>query len=220
MSIEIKICGFTNADDLKAAADLGVEYVGFVIFPGSPRCISPVMLSRIVEKSGCQARRIGVFVNEGREFVERIARDCGLHAVQLHGDEPPEAYADFPVRVWRAAWFKEEAFVPNPTKWKVDRFVYDATVMGKYGGTGRTADWGKASEFARAYPTMLAGGLEAGNVADAIATVRPIGVDAVSSLEVVPGRKDREKMKKFVEAVRRVDVSGSMSAVPTGGAAQ
>ncbi|MBA4387148.1 MAG: N-(5'-phosphoribosyl)anthranilate isomerase [Verrucomicrobia bacterium] len=203
MRVEIKICGCTNADDVNAAIDNGADYIGFVIYPGSPRCISPVMVTKILGKVGRKVKAVGVFVNERREFVERITGDCGLFAVQLHGNENPDDFAGMQVPVWRAVWMKGAEYEPLPSKWHVERYVLDATVPGKYGGTGNTADWSKIGDFVKACPVMLAGGLSPSNVESAIRLLRPLGVDVVSGIEAVPGRKDHAKMKSFFDAVKK-----------------
>lgn len=195
---EIKICGLTNDADAAAALKLGADYLGFVLYAGSPRGISAGKLALILDKLDSNARAIGVFVNRPRNEVEKIAVDCGLYAVQIHGDEDPRDFADMPLFLWRAVRLDHGKCTPRPESWPVQRYVIDATVPGQYGGTGVPADWAEASKLARRHPVMLAGGLTPANVADAVRIVKPVGVDVASGVEAAPGRKDHTKLAAFV----------------------
>lgn len=202
--IEIKICGMTSVDDVNAAIEMGADYVGFVMYPRSPRRISAMMVARILDRTrNAQGRAVGVFINEPRKHVEQVARDLKLRAVQLHGDEDTEEFRDMPVPVWRSVSAIDEELLPDPGEWDVERYVFDAPGLGRYGGTGRKADWKKAAAFARRNPVMLAGGLRPENVADAISVVAPAGIDVSSGVELKPGVKDHRKMKAFIDNARR-----------------
>jgi len=199
--ISIKICGLTNLDDARWAMEEGADYLGFVLYPKSPRCVTASGLSRIVASLPDTARRIGVFVNESPALVRKVAGDCGLTAVQLHGDEDDNDYRGFGLPVWRAVRLEDEAWVPEPARWRAERYVIDA-FSSEYGGTGLTADWDKAEIFAARYRSMLAGGLHSGNVAEAIRRVSPLGVDVSSGVESAPGKKDHKKITAFIRTVR------------------
>ena len=201
---KIKICGLTNLQDARMALDAGADYLGFVLYERSPRCITPSALRRLLDRLPAGARAIAVFVNARRELVAMLARDCRLHAVQLHGDERMADWIDMPVPVWRAARLCHGKPDPAPDQWPTARYVLDATVPGKYGGTGRTVDWNLAAKLARCAPLMLAGGLTPNNVAEAIRIVAPLGVDAASGVEKTPGKKDRRKVAAFIKAVKGV----------------
>ncbi|MFH1477354.1 MAG: phosphoribosylanthranilate isomerase [Verrucomicrobiota bacterium] len=198
---EIKICGLTSLPDARMVLDAGVDYLGFVLYERSPRHITPGALRRLLDRLPSKARAVAVFVNARRELVEMLARDCNLHAIQLHGDERLADWIDMPVPVWRAARLRHGRPDPAPDQWPTTRYVLDATVRGRYGGTGRTADWTKAAELARQAPLMLAGGLTPQNVAEAIRIVAPLGVDTASGVEKAPGKKDRRKVAAFIQAV-------------------
>lgn len=198
---EIKICGLTNLPDARMALDAGADYLGFVLCEQSPRRITPGALRRLLDRLPAGAKTIAVFVNARRELVEMLARDCRLHAVQLHGDERLADWSDMPVPVWRAARLRHGKPDPAPDQWPTARYVLDATVPGQYGGTGRTVDWAKAAKLARQAPLMLAGGLTPENVAEAIRIVAPLGVDTASGVEKAPGEKDRRKVAAFIKAV-------------------
>ena len=201
MALEIKICGMTNADDVRAALDLGADYVGFVLYAKSPRGVTAGAMRRILDQVA-GVRAVGVFVNTPADEVAQVADDCGLHAVQLHGDELPSAARSGARRVWRAVRFSNGAWQPDPAAWAVERFVVDAAVSGQYGGTGVRADWAAAAALASRVPVMLSGGLRPDNVAEAIARVRPLGVDVASGVEREPGRKDPAAVAAFIRAAR------------------
>jgi phosphoribosylanthranilate isomerase len=202
MPVDIKICGLTRLDDANAALDAGADYIGFILFAGSVRAITAPAMRKVLDALHRPARAVAVFVNTPRAEVERVALDCGLHAVQIHGDEPAADFAGFPGVVWRAVRVGAGRCAPSPDAWPAARYVVDAAVPGAYGGTGVTADWKLASELAARHPIALAGGLTPENVALAIRTVRPLAVDVAGGVEFAPGRKDRGRMLAFVEQVR------------------
>lgn len=200
--IEIKICGLTNLDDALFSIEHGADYLGFVLYKGSPRGVDAVRLERIRSRLPAAVRVVGVFVNTRRRDAERIAGDCELFAVQLHGDEAADEFAGTKLRLWRAIHVRPGEFSPDPAVWPADRYVVDAAAPGKYGGTGTLADWAEASKLAKQYPLMLGGGLKPENVTVAIRSVRPMGVDVASGVESRPGHKDRGKIVRFILAAR------------------
>lgn len=205
--IEVKICGLNRLDDATAALDLGADYIGFVLYAGSPRYISAMKLARLLDRLPTPMKAVGVFVNESRAVVEKVAADCNLFAVQLNGDERSEEFSRMKIRVWRSIRLRNRAISPSPADWRVDRYVLDSVAPGLYGGTGRMVDWKQASMFAGKHRTMLAGGLTPDNVADAIQAVHPAGVDVASGVERNPRRKDRTRMKAFIENARQADTA-------------
>jgi phosphoribosylanthranilate isomerase len=202
MPVEVKICGLTNRDDLCTAIEAGADYVGFVLYPGSARGISVGQMQTLLTGLDVPVRAVGVFVNMSRAEVERVWRDTPLYAAQIHGNEEVSDFLGFPGRMWRAVALRGGQSVPEPASWPVDRYVLDAVVPGQYGGTGVQADWAWAASMAECWPVMLAGGLTALNVGEAIRRVRPRGVDVASGVEMSAGRKDPEKVRAFVAAVR------------------
>lgn len=198
---EIKICGLTNLPDARMALDAGADYLGFVLYERSPRRIAPAALRRLLDRLPARARAVAVVVNAHRELVEALAHDCHLYAVQLHGDERQADWIDLPVPVWRAIRLRRGSPNPIPEHWIAARYVMDAAAPGKYGGSGRKTDWARAAKLARQIPLILAGGLTPDNVAEAIHTVQPLGVDTASGVEKSPGRKDPRKLAAFVKAV-------------------
>ncbi len=201
--VEIKICGLTCFEDARFALAAGADYLGFVFHRGSPRHVTPAAAQAIVARLGGGVRAVGVFVNVTPCEALAVARQCGLWAVQLHGCELPGPFAGYPARLWRSVSFREGRPSPDPSEWKAARLVVDAFAPGgQYGGTGRIADWAAAAVLARERQVMLAGGLTPENVAAAVAEVRPAGVDVSGGVERSPGRKDQERIRAFIRAVR------------------
>lgn len=209
-----KICGITNLDDARAAIDAGADMLGFNFYQRSPRFIDPNAACEIIKavRSNGSARAsvksVGVFVNEEVKDVIRIATGNGLDGIQLHGDEGVEFCAalkngtlkPFVIKVFRTG---QNVNFAKLEQYAVDAFMVDAYDPKLRGGTGRTADWTIAREAAKKLPRVfLAGGLSPENVGEAIAAVRPYAVDACSSLEISPGKKDHARLREFVAAVR------------------
>jgi len=192
----VKICGITNIDDALAAANGGAKALGFNFYPRSPRYISPADAARIAAVLPAGVWKVGVFVNATPEEVTGIAKIANLDVAQLHGDEPPSALPSG-MRIWKS-FRVDDSFEPSRMEaYDAEAFLLDAP-SDVYGGTGRTFDWSKAAGTGR--KIILAGGLDADNVGEAIRLVRPWGVDACSRLESAPGRKDHARLARFLEA--------------------
>lgn len=213
--VRVKICGITNLDDARAAVAAGADMLGFNFYRPSPRFIEPHAAAEIItairsEASGKNraASMIGVFVDESIESVSRIAEEVGLDGIQLHGDEIIEycrrlkntSPQKFLIKAIAA---RANENVQSPVRYPTDAIMIDAFDANLRGGSGRVADWSFARELARKVSRVfLAGGLSPENIAEAIATVHPYGVDVCSSVEAEPGRKSAKRMKEFVDAVR------------------
>ena len=203
MSVCVKICGLTNRADALFAIDCGADYIGFVLYPRSPRYVSPEALRTIAAALPPAPPRVGVFVNCETHFVADVADACGLAIVQLHGRETAaNAQALGPERVWKAFDLKTPRDVTAACAFPAAAVVVDAMVPGQWGGSGKTGDWRLAKELADHRRVVLAGGLNAGNVAMALEHVRPDVVDVSSGVEASPGRKDPDAVRRFIDAVR------------------
>lgn len=197
----VKICGVTRAEDAADAVELGAGAIGFIFWPGSPRFIDPHSARAIVRSVPAFVTTVGVFVNQSPDEVNRIASVAGLGAVQLHGDETPQIAAQIDRPVIKALSQVSEADLQDwvdPTL-----LLIDAHDPKRRGGTGEKADWDAAARVARTRRVVLAGGLNAGNIRDAIATVAPFGVDVSSGVETSPGIKDHRKLIDLFEALHR-----------------
>ncbi len=203
--VQVKICGVTNLEDALAAAEAGARMLGFNFYPKSPRYITPGEARRIVESLPPGVKGYGVFVNEeGPAVVKAVAREAGLSAVQLHGDESPE-FCDalgglFTIKALRVGPGYE---ITSARAYSTDAVLLDAYSGEAYGGTGKTFDWAVARATREAVGRLfLAGGLTPDTVAAAVEAVRPYAVDVCSGVESSPGRKDHALVRRFVEAAR------------------
>jgi phosphoribosylanthranilate isomerase len=192
----LKVCGITTQGDADAAIAAGATAIGFNFYAKSPRFLAPEVAARIATPG---VRRVGVFVNEARLRVEEIARIAALDVVQLHGDETA---ADYPVglTVWKAARVTADFDFSQYERCPAEALLLDGPAAELYGGAGHTFDWTLAA--ATAHRIIVAGGLDASNVARAIALAHPWGVDSCSRIESAPGKKDIKKMTDFLHAAK------------------
>ncbi len=213
MSLWIKICANTSLADALLAAEAGADAVGFVFAP-SPRRVNPEQVAEIVPGLPAQTEIIGVFVDSSIEVVISTVRQCGLTGVQIHANYPADAPEQLrrhfgrDLRILRVVHFSQgialqaAAFAADPD---VDAVLVDSRTATAVGGTGIPFDWAAAAQtvFASGSARLIAaGGLDPGNVAEAIATLHPWGVDVASGVESAPGRKDPAKVRAFVAAAR------------------
>ena len=204
----IKICGMTDLVRVREAVAAGVDALGFIFAPASPRRLEPEQARELISSLPPFVDAVGVFVNEEQGMIRDIAQYCGLTMVQLHGDEDPAFCRAMPVRVLKAIRVGEQSRAADlaPYRGAVSGFVLDTYRRGQVGGTGQTFDWQLVAQLAPPAPVILAGGLTPDNVAAAISQVRPFAVDFNSGLETAPGRKDPALMRRAVAAVRQADL--------------
>jgi phosphoribosylanthranilate isomerase len=202
----IKICGITNIDDALEAVALGVDALGFIFAP-SPRRINPLIARDIVRRLSPGTWKVGVFVNEDLKKVRQIAMDCGLDALQFHGQEPPEYCRQVSLPVIKAVGVRDEASLEEMEKFPFASILLDAWSTDQAGGTGRTFCWEMALEARKKRNFILSGGLSPMNVYQAIQKLQPTGVDVCSGVEKVLGKKDPFKMTEFVREVKKADGS-------------
>ena len=200
----VKICGITNAEDARVAADAGADAVGFV-FAESPRRVGLEAARRISIALPENIIRVGVFVDEEPAEILRISREVGLDLAQLHGDETPEAVTAIRqggVKVMKALRVKGAASLRALDGYEADLILLDAHSERARGGTGQRFDW-EVAKFLRGRDNIVvSGGLGPENVREAVEFFEPYGVDASSSLEDAPGRKNGERVRRFVLAAR------------------
>jgi phosphoribosylanthranilate isomerase len=190
----VKVCGITNLEDATAAIDAGASALGFNFYPESPRYIDPETAAGIAVRLAPGVLKTGVFVNAPAGSVKNIVLAVGLDVVQLHG----ASFAPSGVRFWRAVRMRPGFDFASLDALDAEAFLIDAFSGEAWGGTGHTWDWTLAAGVNQRI--ILAGGLDATNVREAIREARPWGVDACSRIESSPGKKDRAKMRAFVEA--------------------
>jgi phosphoribosylanthranilate isomerase len=202
MPVTVKLCGLTCAEDARLAIAAGADYLGFVFFPFSRRCLPPEACSWIRHEAA--GARVGVFRDQSISFISRIRDEAELTLVQLHGEEPPELCA----RLGGRGRVIKAIAVGDAVDWglvseqrEVARLLFDsASPHG--GGTGHSFNWRILSPAPPDLSFWLAGGLTPENVASAIAATGASGVDVASGVESAPGRKDAGKLHRFIAAVR------------------
>jgi phosphoribosylanthranilate isomerase len=226
--VRIKICGITNREDALAAADGGADAVGFVFYPQSPRFVSPAHAAEIIAMLPPFVTPVGVFVDEEEQQIRQILRKCHIQVIQLHGNEPPHHCSIFREKVIKAFRVRDqsdradradtandidgetESLLRTMSDYPVDTFLLDTYSTRLLGGTGKTFNWERALQIRltlsgiKPYSKIvLSGGLTPENAADAVKKVQPYAVDVSSGLESSPGKKDHQKIKTFIRAVRK-----------------
>jgi len=208
----IKICGLTNLEDAKLAASLEADALGFIFAP-SKRRVSPEKVRAIIAALPPEVEKIGVFIDEEKAKVWKIATFCGLTGLQFHGSESPDYCQEFKNKNYQVI----KAFRVNENKgWDevtpyirqgaVNRILLDTFVPGQPGGTGKTFPWEQVPKVRQSWggiPVIIAGGLKSDNVFKAIKEGKPSGIDVSSGVEKEPGIKDGEKLKVFMERARK-----------------
>jgi phosphoribosylanthranilate isomerase len=203
----LKICGLTRLVDAKHAVENGATALGFVLWPHSPRFVSNRKVAEIVAALPASVVTVGVFVNQSPEWIALTMAQTGLSTIQLHGDEPASyagALASSPWNIWRSVTL--DAADTVFAAWPVETtFLVDAADPVRRGGTGQPVDWSRAAALARRRRVLLAGGLTADNVAEAIAAVHPYGVDVSSGVEDAPGLKNPKKVARFLQNAQKAE---------------
>ncbi len=202
----IKFCGMTHADDVARACAMGADALGFIFVPASRRVLGIGQARSLVAATPPFVARVGLFADPSRTDVEAVLERVDLDWLQFHGDEDAAFCEQFGLPYLKAIAMGGEAPVEDAVMRLHGRargFVFDAHARGGSGGGGVPFDWSRFP--ARTANAVLAGGLSPDNVFDAVARTRPWAVDAVSGIEASPGRKDPEKMRRFIHEVRRAD---------------
>ena len=198
----VKFCGLRHKDDIADAVALGVDALGFVFYEPSSRSVAPEDAATLTRAVPAFLTRVGLFVNENAETIKRIFEIAQLNLIQYHGEESPEFCDSVGLPYIKAFRVQQDMDIrgamdcyPNASG-----FLLDAYVKGQPGGTGERFDWGL---IPRSYaPIILAGGLTPDNAKDAIEQVAPWALDVSGGIESKPGRKDPDKMARFMDACR------------------
>jgi phosphoribosylanthranilate isomerase len=200
--VAVKICGITSVEDAELCRSAGAEAIGLNFAPRSSRRIGVEVARQIVAAMAGRVLTVGVFVDASHEEIEAIRAATGIACVQLHGDEPPELLARLLPHAFKAIRIRDAASLDDARRYAGEHVLLDAYVPGEPGGTGQTFQWSLATGLARERQVTLAGGLVPGNVAEAIACVRPFCVDVASGVESAPGRKDPALVHAFIAAAK------------------
>jgi phosphoribosylanthranilate isomerase len=216
----VKICGTTNLEDALLSVDAGADALGFVFYDQSPRKVDVETTRQIVAQLPESVEKVGVFVNECEDTICSAVDRAGLTAIQMHGDDEDPHVADL-LAVLRSK-LKIMAGIsmrhPCPEAWAmtwrpdlVHAFLLDSGTSSKPGGTGKAFDWRasvpRVDVIKKLGKVVIAGGLNASNVVNALEVLHPWGVDVASGVESRPGKKDPDKVRAFVQAVRRAEKS-------------
>ncbi|MCK4851778.1 MAG: phosphoribosylanthranilate isomerase [Candidatus Omnitrophica bacterium] len=210
--VRVKICGLTNAEDAVRSCQYGADLLGFIFAKGSPRTVEPDTAKGIIHQLPAHIGKTGLFKDTALDEVRECVLFCGLDHVQLHGDESPEYCAELK-RTLRGTvdgfriikTFKvKDRILGGPLDEYVDAdyVLFDTFHPEMMGGTGSRFDWGVLKDFRSDMPFFLAGGLTPQNVAGAVRTVHPYGVDVASGVEISAGKKDENKLKEFIQNAR------------------
>jgi phosphoribosylanthranilate isomerase len=225
--MRIKICGITNAEDCRLAVGLGADAIGFNFYPASPRSVEPRQVGAMLQELPPFVEPVGLFVNQPlRDIFSFLSSLGGIRSIQWHGDNP-EPGDGYPFHYIPAFAVGEKKHLDDISRYLAAcrelgklpaAILMDAHVPGRHGGTGRTFPWGLLTDFQPGVPFILAGGLNPDNVAEAIRRVRPYAVDVASGVEQAPGRKDPERLRRFIGNAREAAarLGGQDSHVPVG----
>jgi phosphoribosylanthranilate isomerase len=201
--IKIKICGIISFDDAMAASEAGVDALGFNFYKKSPRFIEPSKAAEIIAQLPPFVMPVGVFVNEREDKIRDIMFTTGIKVLQFHGDERPEFCGRFAARAIKAFQVRDKESLKHMAHYHVSALLLDSYQEGVRGGTGNTFDWHLAVVAKTFGRVILAGGLNPGNVAEAVKLVQPYAVDVAGGVEKEKGIKDHAKMKKFITEARK-----------------
>ncbi len=197
----IKVCGITRLEDALSASRLGVDAVGFVFYPKSPRYIDPMKAAAIIRELPPFVSAVGLFVNPSQQDINRVLESCPIGVIQLHGDETPEFCQAQARRVIKAVPVSCREDLKKAHRYPCPVLLDARAPAGVYGGTGQAFDWSLLEGFRHDYPLTLAGGLNIDNVRRAMAIRQWFALDVSSGVEQSPGIKDENKLTAFVEAV-------------------
>ena len=197
--VKVKVCGMTNLKDTLVAVEEGADAVGFIFYKKSPRSVTMKLVREIILELPPFVDTVGVFVDETAEQINKIADNCNLDLIQLHGNESPTFCKRMRRRVIKAFRVKDMQSVKKLSSYQVSGFLLDTFSESLQGGTGKVFDWNLALPAKKMGPVIMAGGLTPNNVQQAIRQVRPYGVDVCSGVESQPGIKDHKKIRAFLK---------------------
>ena len=201
--MRIKICGITNADDAALCVEVGADALGFNFVEGTPRFVTAARAAAIIAGLPPFVTPVGIFWDHAAGHVKAVAEECGLRALQFHGDEPPEALAEHRLPVIKTIKVAGESDLDRMARYEPAAFLLDSTARWSEGEARVPISWTVARRaVAMGRRIILAAGLTPDNVAAAIRVVGPYAVDVASGVEAVPGRKDPDKVRRFIREAR------------------
>ncbi|MGK0475557.1 MAG: phosphoribosylanthranilate isomerase [Oleispira sp.] len=203
--VRIKICGLTRNQDVQVAVAEGADALGFVLYAPSPRAVTAEQAASLIKHAPAFVTTVALFVNESAEEIYRVLEVCSFDLLQFHGDESPEFCRQFNRPYMKAIRVRSAEDIHRAVQQYPDTkaLLLDAYVENLPGGTGQAFDWRLIPKLS--IPWILAGGLNANNVADAVNQVKPFAVDVSGGVEASKGIKDVQKIKDFISEVRNVE---------------
>jgi phosphoribosylanthranilate isomerase len=206
---KIKVCGLTRKQDVELAAELGAWALGFIFYEKSPRAVSPALVQNLTRDVNSKTRKVGVFVNEKLDSIQYIVESSGINTIQLHGDESVSLCEEIRnllphvelIKAFRPKTFQDLREIQNYQAVTHGTLIDSFSTTAR-GGTGIVVDWNLATRAQTYGPIILAGGLHPENVQEALITVRPDALDVSSGLEISPGVKCEDKMRRFFQNVQ------------------
>ncbi|MFZ1291322.1 MAG: phosphoribosylanthranilate isomerase [Melioribacteraceae bacterium] len=194
--MKIKICGITNYEDAKIASDLGADAIGFIFYKNSKRFVSPENVKNIVDKLPPFLTKVGVFVNEEADIVNQIMKSCKLNIAQLHGDENLEYIYKINYPIVKALRVSQNYDYNILSEYSQHNILLDTYNDENFGGTGESFKW-ENIPFEIKQKIILAGGVSENNLEEIFHKINPYAIDVSSSLEILPGKKDHERLIKL-----------------------
>ena len=207
--VRVKICGITNVEDAQASVEAGADALGFIFVEGTPRFITPDAVARIVATLPPFVTPVGVFWDHARGHVKAVAEQCRLGALQFHGDEPPEALAGSDLPTIKTIKVSGPESLEMMDRYAVSAFLLDSPARWSEGEPRAPIPWELVRRVATRRRIILSAGLTPDNVGAAIRLTRPYAVDVNSGVATRPGKKDPNKLRRFVAAAKATDVERS-----------
>jgi phosphoribosylanthranilate isomerase len=198
----IKICGVTSVEDAEQVIELGADAIGLNFVLGSKRRVTREQAAAIAAAAAGRIELVAVVADPTDAEIKELRDELGIAWLQLHGQEPAARVSRLLPHAYKAVAIEDAADARRAATFPGERLLVDTKVSGASGGTGKVFDWQLVTELAEQRQLILAGGLTPLNVAAAVRVLEPFGVDVASGVELAPGRKDPEKMRAFVQAVR------------------
>ena len=209
MSVKVKICGITSMADARLCVEAGADALGFIFVEGTPRCLAPAAAAAIIAALPPFVTPVGIFWDHSPGHVKAVAEQCGLRALQLHGNESPEGLTEHRLPLIKTIKMSGEADLAQLGRYPVSAYLLDSPARWSEGEAREPISWELARRGAAAgHRIILAAGLTPDNVAEAIERSRPYAVDVLSGVEARPGTKDAAKVRAFVERARSAGESG------------
>lgn len=204
--MRIKICGITNLKDALFCQKLGADALGFIFYKQSKRYIEPALAAEIINQLSIFTIKVGVFVNESSEHINKISKDAGLNLVQLHGDEKPEQIEQINLLVIKSFRVSKNFNFEIVNKYRNCGYLLDAFTPSSYGGTGIPFDWNLIPDDLKS-KIILSGGISSSNIEKIYHEIDPYAVDVSSSLEEFPGKKSKAILKEFFNTINKLKQS-------------